>query len=299
MIFPYVREARIRQGRVAYRFWRSEHWRVYGTNDPRDYSDDDYRFEWFVRDMERARKAFTREPGDSPDRSRKKAITQIQLAVARAVENGGREAMQYAVEESKDDPEPEANDAPAQKPDRKPDKSSDDVKKALEALEGGVPDDAPKPKKKTKRKRRKVKGWARVPTGAETCGWCLMLCSRGPVYTSAYTAGLELEDYQAVQMYEFSSEFDSDDMNEWHAGCDCKVVPVFDYADWPGKDEAEEALEMWKEATRLAKEELERNPDKKSYVNGRWIKTTLNREAQNQMRRLAGEYEKQRSSRAA
>lgn len=32
-------------------------------------------------------------------------------------------------------------------------------------------------------------GWARVPTGATTCGFCRMLASRGPVYRSAETAG--------------------------------------------------------------------------------------------------------------
>lgn len=32
-------------------------------------------------------------------------------------------------------------------------------------------------------------GWARVPSGAETCEWCLMLSSRGFVYESANAAG--------------------------------------------------------------------------------------------------------------
>lgn len=54
-----------------------------------------------------------------------------------------------------------------------------------------------------KRDPRKPK-WARIPTGAETCPWCLMLASRGFDYNSEAAA----------------------DHN--HAGCDCKVVPSWD-----------------------------------------------------------------------
>ena len=32
-------------------------------------------------------------------------------------------------------------------------------------------------------------GWARVPTGSDTCAWCLMLASRGATYRTAETAG--------------------------------------------------------------------------------------------------------------
>lgn len=49
--------------------------------------------------------------------------------------------------------------------------------------------------------------FARVPTGAETCDFCIMLASRGFVYHSKKTAG----------------EFD-----HYHANCDCRVVPGFD-----------------------------------------------------------------------
>lgn len=55
--------------------------------------------------------------------------------------------------------------------------------------------------------------YARVPTGAETCGFCIMLASRGFVYASARSAG-ELDHY--------------------HRSCDCKVVPGF-----PGVTEVE------------------------------------------------------------
>lgn len=46
--------------------------------------------------------------------------------------------------------------------------------------------------------------YARIPTGNETCQFCLMLASRGFVYSSAKSAG-ELDHY--------------------HANCDCRVTP--------------------------------------------------------------------------
>lgn len=47
--------------------------------------------------------------------------------------------------------------------------------------------------------------YARVPTGAETCDFCLMLASRGFVYRSEETA----------------------DGGHYHANCDCRAVPSF------------------------------------------------------------------------
>ena len=43
-----------------------------------------------------------------------------------------------------------------------------------------------------KGRNRLVRGWARVATGDETCAWCLMLVSRGPVYHSAKKAGSKI-----------------------------------------------------------------------------------------------------------
>ena len=48
--------------------------------------------------------------------------------------------------------------------------------------------------------------YARVPTGTETCAFCLMLASRGPVYHTPETAG----------MYD-----------HYHAHCDCRIVPFW------------------------------------------------------------------------
>ena len=47
--------------------------------------------------------------------------------------------------------------------------------------------------------------YARVPTGAETCDFCLMLASRGFVYSSEATAG-------AIKL------------DHYHSGCNCRVI---------------------------------------------------------------------------
>ena len=57
------------------------------------------------------------------------------------------------------------------------------------------------------RDRDKGAMFARVPTGTETCAFCLMLASRGAVYHSRKTAG---------------------EWRHFHRRCDCKVVPSFD-----------------------------------------------------------------------
>lgn len=51
--------------------------------------------------------------------------------------------------------------------------------------------------------------WARVPSGLETCDWCLMLSSRGFVYHSRDAA--------------MRSE-----VTKFHANCDCELVPTWD-----------------------------------------------------------------------
>lgn len=48
--------------------------------------------------------------------------------------------------------------------------------------------------------------YARVPAGNETCDFCIMLASRGPVYRSARSAGA---------------------VDHFHSNCRCQVVPMF------------------------------------------------------------------------
>ena len=59
------------------------------------------------------------------------------------------------------------------------------------------------------RRDRREPRFARVPSGIETCSFCLMLASRGPVYWTDVTAGA---------------------MDHYHANCDCRLVPVWDYS---------------------------------------------------------------------
>lgn len=96
-----------------------------------------------------------------------------------------------------------------------------------------------------------VKGWARVATGRETCGFCMMLVSRGPVYRSASGAGMDLDDTSAQELLESGSDAEIDAvMKRWHAGCDCKVVPVFNRANWAGRDAYKRAERIWKNTTK-------------------------------------------------
>ncbi|ATN88086.1 capsid maturation protease [Mycobacterium phage Cindaradix] len=130
-----------------------------------------------------------------------------------------------------------------------------------------------------------VKGWARVATGRETCAWCLMLISRGPVYSSAESAGLDLDDQSAAEVFrdsggdlnKLAAYVDANDlMKEWHTGCDCKVVPVYDRANWPGRDAYKRAEQLWIEATKEARRLID---------SGESRSDNLNREAQNALRR--------------
>lgn len=57
------------------------------------------------------------------------------------------------------------------------------------------------------RDRDKGARFARVPTGFETCTFCIMLASRGAVYHTRKSAG---------------------EFKHFHRGCDCKVVPSFE-----------------------------------------------------------------------
>lgn len=98
-------------------------------------------------------------------------------------------------------------------------------------------------------KRRFVQGWARVATGRETCGWCLMLVSRGPVYRHD-TAGSRLSFTETLTEYARGTLDPEKHLNQWHTGCDCKLVPVFDLnAEWEGKSRFRAAEELWKRST--------------------------------------------------
>lgn len=164
-------------------------------------------FERFVRDMEPVRK-HTEKP-DFP-------VEIVAMRVARSVENSARRTILRAVE----DPDP--------------------------ILDQFI-DDEPTPVQempKAPKVQKLVRGWARVPTGRETCGFCWMLCSRGPVYENSWQAGAKIGDGEVIKRTADGS-MTSDDMNQWHTGCDCKTVPVFRLEDWPGKELHEAARKLW------------------------------------------------------
>jgi len=117
-----------------------------------------------------------------------------------------------------------------------------------------------------------LQGWARVATGSETCAWCLMLISRGAElnhkgnfgYWEAASAGINLDDETVIDLWKESGqdlekfrEETADYIEEWHTGCDCLAIPVFDVNDWPGRAQAKRAMELWIDASGEASDLIE------------------------------------------
>lgn len=74
--------------------------------------------------------------------------------------------------------------------------------------------------------------YARVPSGTETCAFCLMLASRGPVYASAQTAGGRMRKY--------------------HGKCDCVPTPLWDGDDLPAGYDPDALYERYNAARAVA-----------------------------------------------
>jgi hypothetical protein len=129
-----------------------------------------------------------------------------------------------------------------------------------------------------------IRGWTRVATGRYTCAWCLMLISRGPVYLGADTAGLDLPDYSAQKMIAAGEDV-SEYMEQWHDGCDCKVIPVFKNKGWFGEADAKRALTAWNEATKEANRIQDENPTVHPSGKNKGEEMSLNQEALNALRR--------------
>ena len=70
--------------------------------------------------------------------------------------------------------------------------------------------------------------FARVPSGASTCAFCLLLASRGAVYSSGREAGWQ--------------------MGKYHSHCDCVPTPVWDGDELPYDREG--ILDIYKRALR-------------------------------------------------
>ena len=136
-----------------------------------------------------------------------------------------------------------------------------------------------------------IQGWARIATGRETCSWCLMLISRGAelnhkgnfAYREGSTAGSTLDDVTLLDLWKESGgsleqfrEDTAEYMEQWHAGCDCLAVPVFDVNNWPGRDAAIRAQRLWIDATNEARRLID---------SGEARSKNMNKEAQNALRR--------------
>lgn len=75
--------------------------------------------------------------------------------------------------------------------------------------------------------------WARVPTGATTCAFCMLVASRGAVYGSARSAGND---------------------RKYHGDCDCQVVMVRDEADYPEGYDPRSFMDVYLAGRDLAQE---------------------------------------------
>ena len=85
-----------------------------------------------------------------------------------------------------------------------------------------------------KRDPRKPR-WARIPTGAETCKFCIMLASRGFVYHSEETA------------------------SHAHSSCDCRVVPSWDKSPAAQGYDPDKYYDMWKHPEKYVLENSSEN----------------------------------------
>ncbi|HVM13616.1 MAG TPA: hypothetical protein VM287_04720 [Egibacteraceae bacterium] len=81
-------------------------------------------------------------------------------------------------------------------------------------------------------------GWARVPTGATTCAFCALLCTRGAVYKSSATAG-QSADRRFVGEGEF----------KFHDNDDCTLEPIFAGQVYRPSEQVERWERLYEEST--------------------------------------------------
>ena len=117
----------------------------------------------------------------------------------------------------------------------------------------------------------KVLGWARVLTGAESCAFCAMLASRGPVYSedTVVTTGKPREVRPRQVHYRNSGAgghtYVSGSRREgekYHDHCDCIAVLVVKGASWNGEQQYHALKDLWDDATfQPTQEELDAGLD--------------------------------------
>lgn len=126
-------------------------------------------------------------------------------------------------------------------------------------------------------------GWARVLQGKYSCGFCIMLASRGPVYSSADAA-----KYVAAPVGEKSreggflsrkarTELRKKNPRAFHEHCDCIVVPVFDPENWSGRAEQQRLARFYRDTVEKEDRKYEADPEGYEPVK---ISTVLSREAE-------------------
>lgn len=314
LLYPEVERRRRESAELARTFYDSERKRFHPDLPANARELERYEFEWFVEAMEPVRKVMSQE--DAPP----SAPQQVVLRVVREVENAGRRQIIKAVE---NDPQLEEK-LKKPEPKREKPKLDDSLRAELQALLAGEEPDTEEWDRPTwggqtvkdsrgTAESQKVIGWARIATGRETCAWCLVLISRAADdiqwwYQNAQNAGVkkgesqdDLLDLYSTDKAEYLEKLGERDeysgdrlvMDDWHVGCDCKVVPVYDSENWFGRDAANEALKLWRKAEERAEQALEDDPDKEYYsrTEGEWLPTTFNREAMNQLRQMIADGE--------
>ncbi len=246
-VWPAVHAAREKASGVARDFYDSERLRVLGLEEfPLDLQPSS--FERFVENMEPARVEFSKA------RASHGASMTVGSLISREIQNAARVQIITSVKKDR----PLDNIVSLQEQDH-PEKHSVDMAKFLE--EAGRPEFKPSDVSTIDPADRMVRGWARVATGAETCAWCLMLVSRGPVYLTAGSAGSRFTDDTALRMS--AAGVDDAPIKQWHPNCDCKVVPVFKISEWDGRHAWKHAEEAWIAATEEAIELGNREPDRR------------------------------------
>lgn len=264
LLFPEVQKRYTQSAELGRTFYDAQRKKHHPDVVRNDVPLSELKFEWFVQNMEPTRLGMSQ-----PDTTQI-AVTKVALSAVREVEMAGRRQVIGAV---KDDPFLEEKLDALYGEDEEDffEEDNDDDEVESEVVE--------KVRKKKKAKvdiGRPVIGWARVATGRETCAWCLMLISRGAelnhkgnfAYAEAVTGGINLDDETALDFFKdaggdpvkFLKKLRKDskeNVERWHVGCDCVAVPVFDLDDWPGMDQARDALQLWIDAAGVAEDLIE------------------------------------------
>lgn len=116
-------------------------------------------------------------------------------------------------------------------------------------------------------------GWARVLTGEFNCGFCIMLASRGAVYSSKLAAkyrggrrqvktGKQGQKFEAAKTRARREAYREVSQRKFHDGCDCAVVPVWEPDNWVGQKEAEKLREFYDKVRRETDKDAKKNPEK-------------------------------------